>query len=318
MPRIKVSWLLKLSITLALLFLVIWKTGLTEAEGRAQFLEVLVNVDRFYLVLSLLAGVALNLISTWKWWWLLRERGVHQSYWRLAGLYYIGRFYNMFLPTSVGGDVIRVYGLGLFTGKHMEAAASVIVDRLSGFLTLIGLACIIMIFGFSQVDSTLVVAGVVVSLVGALMVWWLLVSRTAHNLLQNIFGRFAFINKGLQKLDSLRSTLSGYNTRTILLIAIGVSLVFYGVAILNVYVSARAFSDALVIGDIALSVPIIMVIMNLPISIGGIGLMESAYTFIFELLGIGLTVGLSTAILMRIKTIIDALIGGALHFLLKR
>ena len=89
-------------------------------------------------------------------------------------------------------------------------------------------------------------------------------------------------------------------------------------AIVNVYVSARAFVEAPGIYDIALSVPIIMVIMNLPVSIGGIGLMKSAYTFVFDVIGIGVGVGLSTALLMRVKTIIDALIGGILHLLLKK
>ncbi|MFT5112116.1 MAG: hypothetical protein ACI8P9_001440 [Parasphingorhabdus sp.] len=317
MLRISPGFLLKLLITTALLFLVVWKTGLLEAAGRQQFFAVLVNVDTSYLVLSILAGAALNLISSWKWWWLLRKRGVEQAFWRLVGLYYVGRFYNMFLPTSVGGDVVRVYGLGRFTGKHMEAAASVIVDRLSGFLMLLAMACGVLMLGLSKIDSQLVYVGIFSSLAGGLIIWWVLVSQIAHDLLQRLFGRLKLVSKLLTQLGELRTTLAGYNTRSILLIAMGLSLLFYLVAILNVYVTARAFSEELLIEDIATSVPIIMVIMNLPISIGGIGLMESAYTFVFEMLGIGLTIGLSTAILMRIKTIIDALIGGGLHFLLK-
>ena len=254
----------KLLITLGLLFLVIWKTGLLEPEGRQEFWDVLANVDTFYLLVSLLVGAALNFISSWKWWWLLRKRGVDQTFWRLVGLYYMGRFYNMFLPTSVGGDVVRVYGLGKYTGEHMEAAASVIVDRLSGFLMLLAMACAVAIFGLSKVNTDLVYVGIALSLAGGLGVWWVLISDFAHGLLDKLFGGFKLMAKLLKKLAELKNTLSEYNTRSILLIAMGLSLLFYLVAIVNVFVTARAFSEDLVIGDVATSVPVIMIIMNLP------------------------------------------------------
>ena len=59
-----------------------------------------------------------------------------------------------------------------------------------------------------------------------------------------------------------------------------------------------------------IAVPIIMLVMNLPVSIGGLGLMEASYTVGFELLGYSAELGLTTALIMRAKTLIDALIGG--------
>ena len=61
-----------------------------------------------------------------------------------------------------------------------------------------------------------------------------------------------------------------------------------------------------------------MFIMNLPISIGGIGLMEFAFIFIFEISGYSSALALSTALLMRLKSFVDAGMGGILYPLFSR
>ena len=58
--------------------------------------------------------------------------------------------------------------------------------------------------------------------------------------------------------------------------------------------------------------PIIMLIMNIPFSLGNLGLMEFAYTSVFVLFGYNPALGLSVALLMRLKSVFDALLGGAL------
>ena len=62
-----------------------------------------------------------------------------------------------------------------------------------------------------------------------------------------------------------------------------------------------------------IAVPFIMLIMNLPVSIGGLGLMEASYTVAFGLLGYSAELGLITALLMRGKALLDALIGGMIE-----
>ena len=62
-----------------------------------------------------------------------------------------------------------------------------------------------------------------------------------------------------------------------------------------------------------LAVPAIMLIMNLPVSIGGLGLMEAGYALLFPLFGYSPALALSTALLMRFKTLVNGGIGGILH-----
>ena len=96
------------------------------------------------------------------------------------------------------------------------------------------------------------------------------------------------------------------------------SLLFYALAVINVWVSALAFDSEVSLAAMIAAVPVILLIMNLPVSIGGIGLMEFAYTFTFELIGYSSALGFSTALLMRLKTFIDAGIGGGIYLFLSQ
>jgi glycosyltransferase 2 family protein len=78
-------------------------------------------------------GVAL---SAAKWGVLLRARGHTQPYLWVLGAYLAGQFANNFLPTTVGGDALRVAQLGRRIGSYSQASASVFLERLTGFVAL--------------------------------------------------------------------------------------------------------------------------------------------------------------------------------------
>ena len=82
---------------------------------------------------------------------------------------------------------------------------------------------------------------------------------------------------------------------------------------LNVYVTALVFNVDVALLDVLIATPIIMLIMNIPLSVGNIGLMEFAYINVLQLMGYSPVLGLSVAILMRLKSLFDGALGGMLH-----
>jgi uncharacterized protein (TIRG00374 family) len=90
-------------------------------------------------------GVAL---SAAKWWVLLRARGERQPFLWLLGAYLAGQFANNFLPTTVGGDALRIAQLGRRVGSYSQASASVFVERLTGFLALSLIANLALVAGY--------------------------------------------------------------------------------------------------------------------------------------------------------------------------
>jgi uncharacterized protein (TIRG00374 family) len=100
-------------------------------------------------------GVAL---SAAKWWVLLRARGERQSFLWLLGAYLAGQFANNFLPTTVGGDALRITQLGRRIGSYSQASASVFVERLTGFLALSLIANLALVAGYFGAGRTLATA----------------------------------------------------------------------------------------------------------------------------------------------------------------
>ena len=307
--------LLRWLITIALFVFVFHKAGLFSVEKRDQFIQLLKQADVLILCLSVLVGVLVNVSSSIKWWMLAKARNMQVGLFRMFAYYVVGQFYNLFLPTSVGGDVVRAYELGKYTNKKADALASVFVERYTGVLVLLLLAFIAFLIKLSVFNVQFVVWCLVLfAIVLGVMGWMAFDNRVYSVFRKQVANHFAVIDKALAKLDKLMDSIGQYkNERTAVLWAFFNSLVFYLMAILNVYITARVFQLDISFVDIAIATPIIMLIMNIPLSIGNLGIMEFAYTAIFQMIGYSPALGLSVALLMRLKSLLDGAMGGMLH-----
>ena len=90
-------------------------------------------------VLLYMAGQA---ISTLKWRILLGPVGLSTPYLRLLGFYFTGMFFNLFLPTIIGGDAVKAVLLARETGAPARATMSVFMERKSGCVALLLIALV--------------------------------------------------------------------------------------------------------------------------------------------------------------------------------
>jgi uncharacterized membrane protein YbhN (UPF0104 family) len=90
--------------------------------------------------------VLTQVVSAVRWQMLSRPLGFEQPLSHYVGFYFIGMFFNLFLPTSVGGDVVRAWYLAADRRQRFNGVLSVLVDRGSGLLVLIALACVALLF----------------------------------------------------------------------------------------------------------------------------------------------------------------------------
>jgi uncharacterized membrane protein YbhN (UPF0104 family) len=126
---------LKILVSVGLLGLLVWRT---DWEQVAQAFAHL----RLELWLAAVgAYLAAQLCSTLRWRMLARPLGFEQPFRTFLGFYFIGMFFNLLLPTSVGGDVVRAWYLDEGSGRRLPAFVSVFVERCSGLLVLLLLAC---------------------------------------------------------------------------------------------------------------------------------------------------------------------------------
>ena len=320
MNKKKLTSILKWLLTLSLIVFAFMKAGRFDEAGRGKFIETLKDVRVVFVILSVLILFILNLSSSIKWYMLLKSRAINIELWRVYAFYNIGRFFNLILPTSLGGDIVRIYQLGKFTGKNHTAAASVIVERFTGMLTLILMAAIAVVVNLQLFTQEWLSIALIIGIVLISGIAWLIFYRNSFLLFKKLFGdKIKVINKIFTKVEKIREPIYEFkNDKKAMLWAMINSVIFQLLAVVNVWLSALAFGDELNFISVLIAVPVILFIMNIPFSIGGIGLMEFAYVFTLPLFGASTSLALSTVLLIRAKSILDSVFGGILYLTLNK
>ena len=120
---------------------VVWAIGWLRGDNR---LHELGGIFRQMNVLVFIGTLAMfmtsQIIVGLRWWMLLRTQHIFITTWSAVKLHYLGMFYNNFLPSAVGGDLVRAWYVTMHTDRGFEAVLSVFVDRVLGFLSMVILA----------------------------------------------------------------------------------------------------------------------------------------------------------------------------------
>ncbi len=311
--------IIRILFTLLLCGWVCYQAGIFQASGREKFLNLFLEADISWVLLSLSFIFILDFLSAVKWKMLLDACSDRIELWRLYIYYNIAQFFNLVLPTSMGGDIVRIFLLGEHTGKKSNAAASVVVERFTGVIGMLVFAVFSMLLNFDKFNQQwLVIALGSCSLLAIVLAWFVVKKKNFELGPFFLAKKHKIVEKIFSKVIQLRNSIFEYSdNRKALILALLNSFIFQIGAVLNVWVTARAFSDEISLILCVTTVPIILFIMNIPFSIGGIGLMEFAYLFVFSLFGVSPALALSVAMFLRLKSILDALIGGGFYLFIR-
>ena len=116
------SFIIKLAVSVALIAFIATNFDIGEATER------LLNLSPLYVVLSALLFVLLMVNNTLRWWLVASALQTPLKFWTTFRLLYIGIFFNQTLPSSVGGDAVRMY-LARKEGRESAAYATVLFSR---------------------------------------------------------------------------------------------------------------------------------------------------------------------------------------------
>ncbi len=298
------SFYLRIVISLILIGYVFQKAGVRQLWGTIK------QTDLTLLMISLILTPILIFMSAWKWQVILKALNIRVSIVKCFWLYIVGYFFNTVLPTNVGGDVVRAYALGKSTEKPAEVFSSVFVERFTGLSVLLFMAIVAFGLALRQLWSMWLTLALAVCLVGYIAILITILNPPIlHWFADKI--KIAAAQKIFVKLGKFqKATLSLRHNKGAFVFAIVNSFLFYLLAVLNVYTSALAFRASISFLDALIITPIVMVITMIPISIGGIGLAEGAYFFVFTRMGMPGALGLSVALLLRAKALLAGIVGG--------
>jgi len=302
--RTRLLNLLKISLSLGLLVLIFTRVGIGEAIVAIRRMDF-----RAFVVAYLLFLVGI-LVRAYRWQVLLEAVQLQASLRRLVVLYFVGSFFNTFLPTGVGGDVVRVYELSRDTRRTPESVGTVLVDRMAGLVVLFALAILALPFSGGLITTDLRLAVLLIAGGGILAAWLLFQASWADRILRLLPFGDRFRGQVTHLYEALHACGMGGMTR-----ALTVSLFFNLLLIAVVAVLALGLGIRVSLWYFMLFVPLISFSLTLPISISGLGVRETTFVLLFGQAGVKQPQALALSLGFYGVTLATGLVGGALYAL---
>ena len=297
---------LKAGVSVALLAL------LVSRVGRGNMAGVLRGASFPLLLLCIPLYVLGQALSTLRWQILLGAEGIRVPLGRLLPLYFEGMFFNLFLPTGVGGDVVRGYRIWHLTRAGEGALASILVERMTGFVAMIGIAAVATAAAFGtgalRDSSVILFVGAVAAALAAAIA--LVISPAAFRLFERLVGGRlgAGILQGIRRFCEAVQRYRGHGRAVAA--ALGISVAFQTLLIFLVYLAAVALHLPVRFVQFLIFIPMVNVISMVPISLGGLGLREGGTMYLLGKVGVDPAGALTLSLLWFAIAAVISLPGG--------
>lgn len=304
----RILTLVKILATLAIIVFLLTRIDLAsmaQSVARANVPLLLLALALYFLAIFL--GVV-------KWLLLVRAQGMDASFGQLVVYSFVGLFFGNLLPSNVGGDVVRAYGLVRATNRAEAAAISVLVDRLVGLTAFLGMAVVmaalaafVLVRGaeIEQIEMATVIAATVFIFASALLFsnrvaqkfkWvfdWKFLAPV-RPIAQRIFHALQVYRHSYRAL--------AFNFAISALIVVVTTLVWFAVA--------RSLGITTSIFYFFLFNPLIGFVLLIPISFNGLGPKEATAVFFFALVGVPSELAFAMSLLFHVIIVLTSLPGG--------
>lgn len=242
-----------------------------------RLIEILLNVNLFWLFLAFIFYNLSKIVSAIRLIYYFREIGINIKHKSNLILYYVGMFYNLFLPGGIGGDGYKAYLLNKYHNPKLSLIIQALLfDRISGLIALIFLGALL--YPFSSFD---------------IPIFYYL----AFGLIFLTYPLFFIVSKKLDKflLYFKHTTLLGLVVQILQLVS----------ALFIIY---SLNSDVPIVEFLVLFL-ISSVVSVLPISVGGVGVREFTFLYGLKLIDYPSDVGVAFSFLFFFITMLSSLIG---------
>jgi glycosyltransferase 2 family protein len=283
---------------------------------------------RFLILCILLYGLG-QVLSTYKWSLLIHSHGTTHLFRNLVSYYYIGMFFNLFMPSIVGGDIQRCYavyrdeklnsGRPLAKGRLSQIISSVMMERATGLIAMIGLANIAYFFFFKNVPNEdlflssylpkvllLLLVGTVAGFVFLLFIRLPEQESVEHT---RVFARV------IHSLKNITIQFKSYvqNPRLLFQVMI-ISFIFQTKMIIINALLGYSLGLSVPLGYYFIIVPLITICTALPISFSGLGVREAAYVYFLRYAGVNSAYAILLSLSVVFIIAVNALMGGLILF----
>jgi uncharacterized membrane protein YbhN (UPF0104 family) len=291
-----VSKYLRWVVSAALLSVLAWQTSWADVVARFADLRAGWWCAAFVLLLLGLTG------SARRWQIYANEVGFDGPWWQFCTYYFVGMFFNLVLPTSVGGDVVRVVYLNDQGSRKWPAFVSVLLERASGLMVLIAFACVGLFFCPFTLPAWVLAC-----------VW----GSAAGSLLAVLVVRYAACWRWLSQdqREQLRLIIDLLQLPRLWARTAMLSVLTQAAGVVVVWCLAMSIGLDVPFAYVCVFAPMLTLLMLLPVSVGGMGVREGGMVLFLAPLGIDTGSALTLAFLLFSVGAAISLLGGLLYLL---
>ena len=301
-----VRLLAKVLVSAGLLAFILRKISVTDLSKLVR------EVDAGWMSGAVLIFLASNVVGGYQWHVLLRASGVRIPVRRTIRFYFVGLFFNNFLPASVGGDAIKVYDVSKIGSSVSQVVAVTLLDRIIGIFSLCLLAVLsVLALAESHPTVTLWPYSIVflACMTPALAIYFFKPLSRSIRWLVRILLPPSWGAKGSSILDHLGKFKS---KKTLILGLMLLSVVIQAMRVVThvmVAVSLGVRIDPVIVGLFFVFVPLLSLAMIPPITINGLGIREGLGIVLLAQAGIGQTDAFAIEFLTYVVSVVISLLG---------
>jgi uncharacterized protein (TIRG00374 family) len=301
--------------------------SLSRAQGWSDLAAAFRQMKLGIFAATLGIFVVAQLMIALRWWLLLRTQSIFINYWAAVRLHFLGLFYNNSMPGAVGGDLLRAWYVTKHTDRKFEAVLSVFVDRVIGLLGSLTIAVFFYSLflwgqgGHSGGGGFLnflakykgIILGVIVAM-AAVFCGFMLV-RQGRALLKK--GWSCIRDYSRKMAVKFRDAMVIYCSRPLAILTVfGLTVFLQLLTITGFWLLGVNLGITAAARYYYIFFPLGWAFGSLPISIGGVGVMEGSLAELFmRFAGVGTGVAWALALCQRIVWMIASLPGAAIHLL---
>jgi glycosyltransferase 2 family protein len=294
-----------LPVTLKILVSIAVLAWITHGMDVGAVQATLAAVDWIYIGAAVALLAALTALQAWRWGLVMTALGapVH-SLERLINCF-IGQFFNQTLPSTVGGDAVRIVLLRKTLPLRI-AANGVLIDRLCALfaLLLMGLAGLPWLAQLESSSNAIVTVGVALLCGFAGMFTLLFADRLPQRIRANRVG----MAMSSLSIDARKAMLNAHPGPLVLLTSVVVHTHVSGI----IWLIALGLDLPVTLGQALVLVPLVMIVSAIPISVAGWGVREGAMVAALGLVGTPAEGAFAVSILFGLTLVLVGLPGGAL------
>ena len=245
-----------------------------------------------------------QLLSAARWMWLSRGVGFDLDFRRAAKLYFVGMFFGIVVPSTLGSDAYRALHLGRRPPGRAFALSTVIFDRLVGLVALVLVAIAAIRFGPSDPLPAKLVAGV--NLIGVALVAGWFAAPLAVRLLPDGHRLRRFVEADLDPY---------FRDPRLLATALGTSILVHLLQVASQDLLVDSIHLGVPYGFVAIYHPLVSLAAAIPVTVGGFGLREAAYALLLPYAGIKPDDAVALGLLWWAIGALGGLLGGIVYVL---